>query len=50
MNAVIVFDITGPEGGKWTLDMTRTVDGSRPGHRRGVTPKMTLTASDKSNT
>ncbi len=46
MNAVIVFDITGPAGGKWTLDMTKTSDGVRPG-AEGVTPKMTLTVSDK---
>ena len=46
MNAVIVFDITGPEGGKWTLDMTRSSDWVKSG-AEGVTPKMTLTASDK---
>jgi putative sterol carrier protein len=46
MNAVIVFDITGPAGGKWTLDMTKTADWVKAG-AEGVTPKMTLTASDK---
>ena len=46
MNAVIVFDITGPSGGTWTLDMTRTADWVRPG-AEGVVPRMTLTVTDK---
>ena len=46
MNAVIVFDITGPDGGKWTLDMTKTTDWIKAG-AEGVTAKMTLTCSDK---
>ncbi|MBI5542714.1 MAG: SCP2 sterol-binding domain-containing protein, partial [Deltaproteobacteria bacterium] len=46
MNAVIVIDISGPDGGKWTLDMTRTSDWVRPG-AEGVTPKMILACSDK---
>jgi len=46
MNAVVVFDITGPEGGKWTLDTTRTADWVSAG-AEGVAPKMTLVATDK---
>lgn len=46
MNAVIVFDITGPAGGKWTLDMTKATGWVTSG-AEGVTPKMTLTTSDK---
>ncbi|HEY3449824.1 MAG TPA: SCP2 sterol-binding domain-containing protein [Myxococcales bacterium] len=46
MNAVVVFDITGPSGGKWTLDTTRTADWVKPG-ADGAAPKTTLTCSDK---
>ncbi|MGC4113505.1 MAG: SCP2 sterol-binding domain-containing protein [Myxococcales bacterium] len=46
MNAVVVFDITGPAGGKWTLDTTRTSDWVKPGSE-GITPKTTLTCTDK---
>ena len=46
MNAVIVFDITGPTGGKWTLDCTRASDWVKSG-ADGVSPKMTLVCSDK---
>ncbi|MBI5545919.1 MAG: SCP2 sterol-binding domain-containing protein, partial [Deltaproteobacteria bacterium] len=46
LNEVIVFDITGPVGGKWTLDMNKGADWVKPG-AEGVTPKMTLVCSDK---
>lgn len=45
INAIIVFDITGPNGGKWTLDATKTSGWITAGSE-GVVPKMTLTASD----
>ncbi len=45
LNAVIVFDITGPSGGKWTLDATKASSWVTPG-ADGAAPKMTLTASD----
>lgn len=46
MNAVIVLDITGPTGGKWTLDMTKEAGWVSAG-AEGITPKMVLTAADK---
>ena len=46
INAVVVFEITGPEGGKWTLDLTKSSDWVRAG-ADGVTPKMTLLCADK---
>ncbi len=45
INAVVVFEITGPNGGKWTLDATKPSGWVTTGVE-GVTPKMTLTASD----
>lgn len=44
INAVIHFDITGANGGKWTLDATRESDWIAPG--AVGTPKLTLVASD----
>ena len=46
LNAVFVFDIAGPTGGKWTLDMTKSADWVKAG-AEGVNPRMTLLASDK---
>ncbi len=42
INAVVVFDIG---GNKWTVDMTKPSDWVKAG-AEGVTPKMTLMASD----
>jgi len=46
INAVVVFDITGPDGGKWVLDLTKPTDWVKAG-AEGVSPKMTLVCSDK---
>ena len=46
INAVIALEITGEQGGKWTLDLTRPSEWVRPGSE-GVSPKMTLTTTDK---
>ena len=45
INAVIVFEITGASGGKWTLDFTKPSDWVSPG-AEGVTPAMTMVATD----
>jgi hypothetical protein len=45
INAVIVFEITGGSGGRWTLDTTKGSGWVTAG-ADGVTPKMTVTASD----
>jgi hypothetical protein len=45
INAVIVFDITGPNGGKWTLDLTKPSDWVSK-TADGTTPKMTVVVSD----
>jgi putative sterol carrier protein len=44
INAVILFDITGANGGRWTLDATRTSDFVTEGGT--PTPKLTVTATD----
>lgn len=46
INAVVVFEITGPEGGKWTLDLTKPSDWVKAS-AEGVNPKMILTCADK---
>ncbi len=46
INAVIVFDIRGAQGGKWTLDATAPSPSIRAGSD-GATPKMTLIATDE---
>jgi putative sterol carrier protein len=43
INAVIHFDITGDQGGKWTLDLTKPSDWVSSG--ANGTPKMTITVS-----
>lgn len=45
LNAVIGFIIEGPDGGRWTLDLTRESDWLSEG--LNGTPKMTLKAQDK---
>lgn len=44
INAVIHFDISGPAGGKWTVDLTKA-DGWVSSGTEG-TPKMTVAMSD----
>jgi hypothetical protein len=45
LNAVIVFDIRGEQGGKWTLDATKPSPSITAG-TDGTTPKMTMIATD----
>lgn len=45
INAVIHFNITGEQGGTWTLDLTRASDWVSMG--ASGTPKMTITVSDQ---
>lgn len=45
INAVILFDITGPNGGKWALDLTKGADWVST-ETENVTPKMTVQVSD----
>ncbi len=44
-NAVIVLEITGAAGGKWTLDLTKPTDCIKEG-ADGVTPAMTVVCGD----
>ena len=44
INAVIHFDITGDNGGKWTLDLTKGSDWVSQGH--SGTSKMTISVSN----
>jgi len=44
VNAIFQFDISGPEGGKWTLDLTKESDWVSIGHNG--TPNMTIAAVD----
>ena len=44
VNAVFHFDIPGPSGGKWTLDLTKADSWVSEGH--AGTPSMTITVSD----
>jgi hypothetical protein len=46
INAVVVFEITGPAGGTWTLDLS-TSPGRVAAGAEGVSPAMTLTAADQ---
>lgn len=43
INAIIHLDVTGDDGGKWTLDMTKSSDWVSSG--ANGTPKMTITVS-----
>lgn len=45
INAVILFDISGPNGGKWALDLTKESDWVST-DTEGLTPKMTVQVSD----
>lgn len=45
INAVIHFNITGAQGGTWTMDLTKSADWVRSGAEG--TPKMTITVSDQ---
>ena len=45
LNAVIHFDITGDQGGTWTLDTTKSSGWVTSGPQG--TPKMTVTVSDQ---
>ncbi len=45
VNAVFHFDIPGPSGGKWTLDLTRGDTWVTAGHNG--TAQMTITVSDQ---
>lgn len=44
INAVVVFNITGPSGGEWTLDATGETAVVTAG--AGASPKLILTVSD----
>jgi putative sterol carrier protein len=44
INAIIHFNITGDQGGQWTLDLTKPSDWVSTGATG--TPKMTVTVSD----
>ncbi len=44
VNAVIHFNVTGDNGGNWTLDATKGEDWVSTGHNG--TPKMTITVSN----
>ncbi len=45
VNAIFQFDISGPQGGKWALDLTREKDWVTVGEV--ASPAMTITASDQ---
>src|SRR5688500_17743299 len=45
INAVIHFNITGNNGGQWTVDLTKGADWVSSG--TSGTPKMTITCSDE---
>jgi putative sterol carrier protein len=45
INAVIHFNITGDQGGTWTLDLTKDSDWVQSGAQG--TPKMTIVVSDQ---
>jgi putative sterol carrier protein len=45
INAVIHFNITGEQGGTWTLDLTKDSDWVQSGAQG--TPKMTIVVSDQ---
>jgi putative sterol carrier protein len=45
INSIIHFDITGDNGGKWTLDLTKASDWVSSG--ANGTPKMTITVSNE---
>jgi len=45
INAIIHFNITGEQGGTWTMDLTKSADWVRSGAEG--TPKMTITVSDQ---
>jgi putative sterol carrier protein len=45
INAIIHFNITGEQGGTWTLDLTKSADWVKSGAEG--TPKMTITVSDQ---
>jgi len=45
INAIIHFNITGDQGGTWTMDLTKNADWVRSGAEG--TPKMTITVSDQ---
>jgi len=45
INAVVHFNVTGDQGGQWTLDLTRSSDWVSSGLQGE--PKMTVTVSDQ---
>jgi putative sterol carrier protein len=45
INALIHFNITGDQGGTWTVDLTKGADWVKSGAEG--TPKMTITVSDQ---
>jgi putative sterol carrier protein len=45
IGAVIRFDIGGPQGGQWTLDLTQASDWVKPG--AVGSPRMTIAISDE---
>ncbi len=45
INAIIHFNITGEQGGTWTMDLTKSSDWVKIG--ADGTPKMTITVSDQ---
>jgi hypothetical protein len=45
VNAVIVFDVSGPTGGQWTADLTKSADWISAGSH--AQPKMTVSVSDE---
>jgi putative sterol carrier protein len=45
INAVIQFDISGPQGGSWTADLTKSEGWVSPGAH--ASPKMVVTVSDE---
>lgn len=45
INAIIHFDVTGNDGGKWTVDLTKASDWVTAG--ANGTPKMTVTISNE---
>ena len=44
INAIIHFDVSGPQGGKWTVDLTKPDNWVTSGNEG--TPKMTVTVAD----
>lgn len=45
VNAVIQFEVTGPTGGQWTADLTKSADWITAGTH--PSPKMTVSVSDE---